>query len=107
MNQEEIEKKGPDKGSCAGGRDPVHGQCPQVTFTGFLLSLNAAALVHLGELPQPGTDTREKDLVLAKNAIDTIAMIQEKTTGNLTPDEKSFVELILFDLRMKYVKASS
>ncbi len=80
---------------------------PPVTFLGFILSLNASALVHLGELPAPGSNEIEKDLTLARHAIDTIAMIEEKTRGNLTPDESALLENLLFELRMKFVKASA
>lgn len=80
---------------------------PPVTFLGFVLSLNASALVHLGELPAPGSDKLEKDLNLARHAIDTLAMIEKKTRGNLTPDEEALLKNMLFELRMKFVKASA
>ncbi len=79
---------------------------PEATFATFVLSLNTSALVHLGEIPDPSTKKVQKDLALAKHAIDTLAMIQEKTKGNLTKEEKALVEHLLFDLRLKFVKAS-
>ncbi len=80
---------------------------PEVTFTTFILSLNTSALVHLGEIPEPGKDEPKCDLELARHAIDTIAMLKEKTKGNLTEDELALIENILFDLRMKFVKKAS
>ncbi len=80
---------------------------PQVTFATFVLSLNTSALVHLGEIPDPDNNKSECNLQLARHAIDTIAMLKEKTAGNLTDDEKALIDHILFDLRMKFVKKSS
>ncbi len=77
---------------------------PEVTFATFILSLNTSALVHLGELPEPGKEEPVFDLNLARHAIDTIAMLKEKTKGNLTEDEQALIDNILFDLRMKFVK---
>ena len=77
---------------------------PEVTFATFILSLNTSALVHLGELPEPGKTEPQEDLALARHAIDTIAMLKEKTKGNLSKDEEALVDNILFDLRMKFVQ---
>ncbi len=80
---------------------------PEVTFATFILSLNTSALVHLGELPEPGKEEPNCDLELARHAIDTIAMLKEKTKGNLTEDESALIDNILFDLRLKFVKKAS
>ena len=80
---------------------------PEVTFATFILSLNTSALVHLGELPEPGKEEPNCDLELARPAIDTIAMLKEKTKGNLTEDESALIDNILFDLRLKFVKKAS
>ncbi len=77
---------------------------PEVTFATFILSLNTSALVHLGEIPEPGQDETKCDLNLARHAIDTIAMLKEKTKGNLSKDEEALIDHILFDLRMKFVQ---
>ncbi len=79
---------------------------PEVTFATLVLSINTSALVHLGEMNSPESGEKKKDLTMAQHAIDTLAMLQEKTRGNLTDDEKSLLEHIIFDLRLKYVKAS-
>ncbi|MEA3384911.1 MAG: DUF1844 domain-containing protein, partial [Thermodesulfobacteriota bacterium] len=82
-------------------------QLPNVNFSTFLFSLNTSAMVHLGEIPEFGSGKTKKDFILAQYTIDTLAMLQEKTVGNLTEDEKSFLEHILYDLRMRYIKAIS
>jgi len=77
---------------------------PDVNFSTFIFSLNTSALVHLGEIPEFGSGEIKKDFILAQHTIDTLAMLQEKTVGNLAEDEKGFLEHILFDLRMRYVR---
>jgi len=56
-------------------------------------------------VPDPQTGEKKKDLALAKHSIDIIAMLKEKTQGNLTDDEQKFIESVLTDLRWRYVKA--
>lgn len=90
----------------ANKNDPQEIPLPQVTFSTFILSLNTSALMHLGEIPDPDTQEPECNLQLARHAIDTIAMLKEKTEGNLSEDERALVDNLLFDLRMKFVKKS-
>ena len=77
---------------------------PEVNFTSLIFSLSSSALYHFGELPDPQTGQKKKDLNLAKHAIDTIAMLKEKTKGNLTQEEEKFIDSVLTDLRWRYVK---
>jgi hypothetical protein len=79
---------------------------PRIDFATFVLSLSHSALMHLGEAPNPETGTVEKNLVLARQSIDLIAMLEDKTKGNLTGDEERLIGQILFDLRMRYVELS-
>jgi hypothetical protein len=79
---------------------------PEVTFSTFVFSLSSSALVHLGEVPDPVTNTVEKDLALAKQIIDTLAMLEEKTRGNLERDEQQLLQTVLYDLRLRFVKQS-
>ena len=80
---------------------------PPVEFTTFVLSLSHSALMHLGEAPDPETGgVVQKNLLLARQTIDLIAMLEEKTKGNLTGDEERLLAQILFDLRMRYVEKS-
>ncbi|QER41576.1 DUF1844 domain-containing protein [Thermodesulfobacterium sp. TA1] len=77
-----------------------------ITFSTFILSLNTAALIHLGELPDPITNKKEINLLLAKQTIDTIEMLKEKTKGNLTLDEERLLNTILYELKLKFLKVA-
>lgn len=77
---------------------------PVVTFTTFMVGLSTQALAALGEISDPVSGTRSKDLQAAQQLIDIIGMLREKTRGNLDRDEDGLIEAILFDLRMKYVE---
>jgi hypothetical protein len=77
---------------------------PSIDFATFVLSLSHSALVHLGEAPNPETGGVEQSLPLARQTIDLISMLEEKTRGNLTGDEERLVGQILFDLRMRFVE---
>ena len=77
---------------------------PAITFSTFIFSLNSSALVQLGVMDDPMTGQKTKNLPLAKQTIDVISMLQEKTTGNLTADEAAMLKNILYDLRILYVK---
>ena len=76
-----------------------------VSFSTFIVSLASSAMVHLGETPNPEDGSTSHDLALARNSIDLIAMLKEKTEGNLTDDEKKLVDTLLYDLRMRFVEA--
>ena len=79
---------------------------PEINFTNFLFSLSTSALIQLEEIQDPITQKLSKNLPLAKQTIDLIGMLKEKTKGNLTPEEERFVDNILYDLRMRYIKAA-
>lgn len=79
---------------------------PEVNFATFVFSLSSSALVHLGEIPEPETQATRVDLALAKQIIDTLGMLQEKTKGNLDPDEDRLLKQMLYDLRLRYVQKS-
>lgn len=75
-----------------------------INFSTFILSLNTAALIHLGELPDPITNKKEVNLTLAKQTIDTLEVLREKTKGNLTPEEERLLQTILYELKLKFLK---
>ena len=83
------------------------GVFPEIDFSSFLLSLSTSALLHLGELPDPVTRKRGKDLALAKQTIDILGMLRDKTRGNLTPEEERLMENLLTDLRWRYVRENT
>ena len=88
-------------------RDTVKKQpLPEVSFNSLIFSLSSSALLHLGEIADPQSGERKKDLQLAKHSIDIIAMLREKTKGNLTGEESGFIDNIVTDLRLRFVKAS-
>ncbi len=90
--------RGPEGESCGG--QPC---MPKPTFATFVLSLASAALVQLGEVPDPATGAVKADLVLAKHSIDTLSMLQEKTSKGLDAEESRLLEGLLYELRMKFV----
>lgn len=77
---------------------------PEITFVTFVVGLSSEALAALGEMPDPATGERRRDLRAAQQLIDIIGLLRDKTRGNLDQDEQSLLEAILFDLRMKYVE---
>jgi hypothetical protein len=77
---------------------------PEVNFPTFILSLNASALVHLGAIEDPAAGKKIKNLPMAKQTIDILSMLEEKTRGNLARDEENMLKNILYDLRILYVK---
>jgi hypothetical protein len=80
---------------------------PGLDFNALVLSLGSSALINLGEAPDPVTGkTQDPDFALAQQSIDLLALLQEKTRGNLTEDEHRFLDTMLYDLRMRYVAAS-
>ncbi len=80
---------------------------PEVNFYNFVVSLSTSALFHFGDFVEEGGQKPEKNLPAVKQIIDTLAMLQIKTQGNLDDDEKRLMEGILYELRMRYVKESS
>lgn len=76
-------------------------------FSGFILSLNASALIHLGEIPDPHSKKREVNIPAAKHTITILEILAEKTEGNLTEEEKGLLDDMIYNIRMKYVKCLS
>ena len=77
-----------------------------IDFYTFCLSLGSSAFMHLGDVPLP--DGGEvADLALAKQTIDLLGMLQEKTKGNLSDEEAKFLDNLLVDLRLRYVTKAS
>ena len=80
---------------------------PHLDFNALVLSLASSALIHLGEAPDPVSGkTQDPDLLLAQESIDLLAILQEKTRGNLSEDEARFLDTLLYDLRVRYVAAA-
>ncbi len=82
-------------------------QFPEVNFSTFVFSLSSSAILHFGEIPDPTSGKKKKNLPMAKQTIDILGMLEEKTKGNLTDDESDFLKNILYDLRMRYVRETT
>jgi hypothetical protein len=107
MNKKEEEI--PDKGvSSETGSDnskkPADEHYPEVNFASFILSLSTSAMYHFGDFPDPVSKKAERNLPAAKQTIDILSMLRDKTMGNLDDGEKSLIDGMLFELRMRYVK---
>ncbi len=76
----------------------------QASFVTLVAELAMQTSLFMGEIPDPETKEPIEDLNRAKYLIDELGMLEEKTAGNLTPEESSALKNILFELRMKYVK---
>ena len=78
-----------------------------VTFLGFVLSLAHTAAVHFGDVPDPVSgQTVPANLPAAQQMIDILSLLEEKTRGNLTAEERQFLDQVLYELRLRYVEAS-
>jgi hypothetical protein len=83
------------------------GPLPEITFASFIMSLGTSVFFHLGDLPHPETGAAEKNLALAKQTIDLLGLLREKTRNNLSSEEENIFDHLLYDLRMRYVKEIS
>jgi len=79
-------------------------QLPKINFATFIFSLNHSVLVHLGVMDDPTSGKKVRNLPIAKQTIDILGMLEEKTKGNLAEDEEKMLKNILYDLRMIYIK---
>jgi hypothetical protein len=74
-----------------------------VDFSALVISLAGSAMMHLGEAPNPTTGEKSINLGLARNTIDLLAMLKEKTSGNLDEEETKLMETMLYELRTKFM----
>jgi hypothetical protein len=78
-----------------------------ISFTQFVISLASSAAIHFGDVPDPsGEKVSETNLEGARQMIDILALLEEKTKGNLTAEERQVLEQVLYELRIRYVDAS-
>jgi hypothetical protein len=79
----------------------------ELTFTSFVLSLAGTAALHFGDLPDPATgQTAPPNLEAASHMIEILALLDQKTRGNLTAEERQVLEQILYELRLRFVEAT-
>ncbi|SLM29039.1 conserved hypothetical protein [Desulfamplus magnetovallimortis] len=93
----ECAEPGPEKCQC--------NSLPAVDFSTFMISLYSSALVQLGEMPDPSTGSRSKNLSVARQTIDMIDMLAQKTHGNLDSEEEKLMKSLNHELKLAYVKA--
>jgi hypothetical protein len=77
---------------------------PPVNFTNFVISLSTSAMFHFGDFPEYEGGGAEKNLPAAKQTIDILDMLHEKTKGNLDQNEAGLLQGVLYELKMRYVK---
>jgi hypothetical protein len=110
LQEEAAARKGPEPREEAPGPTPggaaAEGEVPlpEITFASFIFSLGSSAFIHLGIIPDPITGEIKKNLPLAKQTIDLLGLLREKTRNNLIPEEENLFDPLLYDLRMKYIK---
>ncbi len=98
-----VEENQENKATTAPGKR-TGSPLPAINFATFIFSLNSSALVQLGMMDDPLSGKKTKDLAMAKQTIDILSMLEEKTRGNLDKDEAAMLKNILYDLRIHYVK---
>ena len=106
--QKEKEKQIPQQPESQPQAEPrsptTERKLPPINFSTFVLSLHSSSLIAMGVMPDPYSNQTTKELELAKQNIDLLSMLEEKTKGNLTKEENDLIKNVLYDLRMKYVE---
>ena len=100
---EKQEKNGPEIAEGEQTRKAGQ-QVPVASFQLFISSLATQPLINLGEMEDPLNKKRGQALDQAKFTIDTLQIIKDKTVGNLTDDEAKYLDILIYDLRMRYVE---
>jgi len=80
---------------------------PKIDFSSFILSLYSSGLVQLGKVEDPTTGKKTINIELARHTIDMIAMLEEKTKGNLTEEEKNLLNALLSEIRIAFVEVKA
>jgi hypothetical protein len=101
---EEAFQEASQKAAAEGDKTVQEVPLPEISFPSFIFSLSSSAFVSLGAIPDPNTGKQEKNLALAKQTIDLLVMLREKTRNNLTQEEENLFDHLLYDLRMSYVR---
>jgi hypothetical protein len=97
----EDKKGSPENSGCSPDQTSDY---PSVNFTNFVLSLSTSAIFHFGDFPEYEGGAPQKNLEAAKQTIDILDMLSEKTKGNLDKNESSLIQGVLYELKMRYVK---
>lgn len=98
-----TEREAPTAEQPPGAAAPSPGPLPELDFATFVLSLASSAVVHLQGLDEEGQPSTP-NVPLARQSIDILGMLQQKTKGNLTGEEERLLDHLLYDLRLQYVE---
>jgi hypothetical protein len=101
---EEAFQEASQKAASEAGQEGWQATLPEISFASFIFSLSSSAFVSLGAIPDPNTGKTEKNLAMAKQTIDILGLLREKTRNNLTQEEENLFDQMLYDLRMSYVR---
>jgi hypothetical protein len=101
---EEAFQEASQKAAAEAGETSQEFPLPEITFSSLLFSLSSSAFVNLGAIPNPDTGKVEKNLPLVKQTIDLLGLLRDKTRNNLTAEEETLFDHLLYDLRMSYVR---
>jgi hypothetical protein len=88
------------------GDTPLGGEFPGIDFATFVLSLSHSAYLHLGDAPNPASGKIERNLTMARQTIDLLGLLEQKTQGNLTGEEERVLDQVLYELRLRYIEVS-
>jgi Domain of unknown function (DUF1844) len=84
-----------------------HGESSGISFIAFVLSLAHTTAVHFGDMPDPVSgDKGQANLPAAQQMIDILSLLDEKTRGNLTAQERQLLEQVLYELRLRFAELS-
>jgi hypothetical protein len=101
---EEAFQEASQKAAAEAGKSAEKIPLPEINFSSLIFSLSSSAFVSLGAIPDPNTGKTEKNLSMAKQTIDLLSLLREKTRNNLTQEEENLFDHLLYDLRMSYVR---
>jgi hypothetical protein len=88
-------------------QEQVEAPFPELNFSTFVFSLGTSAMFHFGDFPDPATKKAERNLEAAKQTIDILGILKDKTKGNLNDEEGRLLESLLYELRMRYVRETA
>jgi hypothetical protein len=107
VREEEAVQKTAKEEYQEAARESTEAPLPEINFASFIISLSSSAFVHLGDMPDLVTGEVQKNIPLAKQTIDLLGLLRDKTRNNLLEEEEKLFDHLLYDLRMRYVKETS
>lgn len=102
----DVESSEVDDTEVEAGATAASDELPKIDFSTFILSLSHSALVHLGDAPNPVDGTSDENMPMARQTIDLLGLLEQKTSGNLSGEEERVLQQVLYDLRLRYVEVT-